>query len=67
MLAIQYDLFEERPSEVDELRMQVKAYKESSDRVRRGIFAKHGDLVKRMMDIEGRMQAIEKGLCQSKL
>jgi hypothetical protein len=66
MLAIQYDLFEERPSEVDELRMQVRAYKESSDRVRKGIFAKHGDLVKRMMDLEGRMQVIEKNICQQK-
>jgi hypothetical protein len=67
MLAIQYDLFEERPSEVDELRVAVKSYKESMDKQRKKQFALIGDITKRMMDVEGRMQAIEKGLCQSGL
>jgi hypothetical protein len=66
MLAIQYDLFEERPSEVEELRIAVQSYKESMDKQRKKQFALIGDITKRMMDVEGRMQAIERGLCHGK-
>lgn len=66
MLAIQYDLFEERPSEVDQLRIAVRSYKESMDKQRKKQFMLLGNMEKRVMDLEGRMQVIEKNICQQK-
>lgn len=64
-LAIQYDFFESKEeSEISSLRKSVSNIKDSSDKVRRALFAKNGDLTKRMLDLEYRLEAIERGLCK---
>jgi len=45
MLAIQYDLFEEK-TELNMLRKEVEAVKRKDDNVRRGLFARYNDLSK---------------------
>ncbi len=66
-LAIQYDFFESKQdSEIAALRKQITEIKTSSDKVRRGLFAKNSDLTKRMLDLEYRLENIERGLCLGK-
>ncbi len=64
---IQYDLFKPIPTreELWELDMMSKtnAIKESSDKVRKKLFAENGVLKKRVDDLECRMQVIEKNIC----
>jgi hypothetical protein len=64
MNAIQLDFLRSAEEcEIIELRRQIAAIHESTGKVRRGIFAKHGELMKRQMELEGRLQHIERGLC----
>ena len=58
-------LFEE-PLDV-KVKNELKKLKDSNDRSRKAQFAKIGDVRKRCDDLEQRLQAIERGLCQSAL
>jgi hypothetical protein len=63
-LAIQYDFFEDpRDSEISVLRKQMTEVKSSSDKVRKAMFARNGELTKRMLELEYRLEAIERGIC----
>lgn len=63
-LAVQYDFFEDRKdSEITALRKEMNSVKNSADKVRRALFAKNAELTKRMLDLEYRLEVIEKGLC----
>jgi hypothetical protein len=42
------------------------ATKISSDKVRKGLFARHGELAKMYMDIHSRLEVIERNICQFK-
>ena len=63
---IQYDLFEEKPTEVDELRIELAAVRLSSDKVRKAMFARHGELVKLYLEANQRLEIIERNICQKK-
>ena len=70
-LVYQLDLFE--PQETSELRFRMNniekesgKIKKTNDNVRKGMFARHGKIEKRMMELESRLEIIEKGLCQTK-
>ncbi len=63
-LAVQYDFFQSKEeSEISALRKQMAEVKASADKVRRGLFAKNSELTKRLIDLEYRLEAIERGLC----
>lgn len=64
-LAIQYDFFEtKQDSEIASLRKQMTEVKDSSNKVRKAMFARNGELTKRMLELEYRLENIERGLCQ---
>jgi hypothetical protein len=64
MLPIQYDFFEsEEESEMSTMKKLIENVKNSSDNVRKGIFARHGELYKLFMDVDQRLKIIEKHLC----
>ena len=48
MANIQYDLFQET-TDVDVLKAELKANKDTIDNVRRGLFARHNDMFKLLM------------------
>ena len=52
---IQLDLFHEF-NEVDILREEIRQVKESSDKVRKGIFARHGQLFKLYMELSDKLE-----------
>jgi hypothetical protein len=65
-LAIQYDFFKtEEESELEALRKRVEEIDASSHRVRKGIYARHGELFKIINDLEDRLKIIERNLCKN--
>ena len=65
---IQLDLFQvsDNPyeKEINEIREIALDTKKSSDKVRKGLFARHGELAKMYMEIHLRLEVIEKNLCK---
>lgn len=67
MYAIQLDLFKsDSECEIDALRIEMKAIKQSTEKVRKALFARNGELTKRILELEDRIQHIERGLCYGK-
>jgi hypothetical protein len=56
-------LFEEK-SEMDFLKNGFKEVKESNDKVRKSIFARHADLARKYIELHERMQILERNICQ---
>lgn len=50
--------------ELQDVRNKADKTKESADKVRRGMFARHNVLDKRMNELETRLSILEKNLCQ---
>jgi hypothetical protein len=64
MYAIQMDFFKSPiESEMDALRLEMHAVKTSADKVRKSLYARNGELTKRMLELEDRLNNIERGLC----
>lgn len=59
---IQLELFEQ--DEITILRHKFNDLRDSTDRVRKGQFAKLGDLQKKYDDLLNRMEILERNLCQ---
>lgn len=63
---IQFDLFKTREeSELASLRKYCDEVSESANKVRKSLFARNGELNKRMLDLETRMHIIEVNLCKN--
>ena len=45
-IAIQYDLFQDLPTETEILKKEIEVLRESQDRQRKSLFAKHAELMK---------------------
>ena len=56
----------EEESEIESLRKEIAAVKTSSDKVRRSLFARNGELAKIVIDLQERLMIIERNLCQKK-
>ncbi len=61
---IQYDLFKPLPTEVEVCRMEVAYVKDSCDKVRKKLFAEHGNIKKRCFDLEYRLEILESNICK---
>ena len=61
---IQYELFEPRLTEVEELKLELRAVRESCDKVRKSLFAKNGELAKKMVDVSSRLDVLERNICK---
>ena len=63
---IQFDLFEDRPSEIELLRADIAAIGESANKVRKKLFCENNALKKQVYDLSVRLEIIERNLCQKK-
>ena len=63
---IQLDFFQEK-TETDVLRDQVQDLRKSQDKLRKALFARHGELGKKYIEIHDRMDVIERHICQRKI
>lgn len=64
-MQIQLDFFEEK-TEIDLLRDEVKELRLSNEKVRKKLFAAHGELAKKYIDLHNRMQILEANICKGK-
>ena len=63
MQIVQLDFFENK-SEEDLLREEMQKVKESNEKVRKALFARHGELAKMYMELNIRMEHIERHICK---
>lgn len=63
---IQLDFFEPH-NELDLVRSDIKSIKESSNKVRKSMFARHNELAKLLIDINERLEILERNICQNKI
>lgn len=62
--AIQYNFFEKKEeSEFKAIEARVDAIDSSCHKIRRGIFAKHTELAKKFLDLENRLEILERHIC----
>lgn len=59
---IQYDLFDPRPTEMSTLKMEMESLKASQDNVRKGLFARHNEMMKLIMQLDKELSAVRNQL-----
>lgn len=65
MQCIQYDFFKSKEDcEIEALLKKMDELEMSMGKVRRGLFAKHSELFKKMNDISERLEVIERHICK---
>lgn len=63
----QLDFFETKEqSLIKEIRQHFELVKESSNNVRKGIFARHNEILKKINDVSNRLELLEKHICLNK-
>ncbi len=62
-MAAQLEFFELEQSEIDCIKSEVKGVKESNDKVRKSMFARHGELTRKYMELHERLQILERNIC----
>jgi len=60
----QLDFFQAEISEIDEVKKEVKGVKESNEKVRKSMFARHGELARKYTELHERLQILERHICQ---
>lgn len=55
----------EEKSELASLREEVQHVKGSNDKVRKSMFARHGELARKYTELQERLQIIERNICRS--
>jgi len=65
MNPLQLDFFDETSTDLEKLVRRFDEVEKSSSKVRRGIFAKHSDLAKKYMELNQRLEIIERNICNS--
>ena len=63
-MTCQLEFFTEEVSELDFLKNYVEDVKQSSDKVRKSMFARHGELARKYMELHDRLQIIERNICR---
>lgn len=62
---IQLDLFQD--IDISSLKEQVKSLKESNEKVRKSLFAKHGELSKNYLLLLSRLENLESRICKNQM
>jgi hypothetical protein len=57
--------FLKEESEIKALQDRIELVKESNDKVRRGLFARHGELAKMYLELKNDLEIIKQNLCKS--
>lgn len=59
----QLNFLEEEKTDLDLIKEEMQEVRKSSDKVRKGIYAKHTELARKYIELHDRMQIIEKNIC----
>lgn len=49
------------------MKEEIRKLKESNERVRKSLFAKHGELAKNYLDVLQRLEILERNICTGKI
>lgn len=60
---IQLDFFQEH-DEVSVLKNELEKVRASSEKVRKALFARHGELAKNYLDLLQRLEVLERNICR---
>ena len=60
----QLDFLEEEKSEIEILKNEIVVVRDSNEKVRKSMFARHAELAKKHMELHERMQIIERNICR---
>ena len=63
---VQLEIFHEM-TEMDMLREEVRLLRASNEKVRKSLYARHGELAKKYMDIHNRLQILEHYICRNRI
>ena len=64
MNILQLDMFKSiEECEIDDLRKAIKDMKSSQEKVRKKLFAENGKLTKNIMDLNSRLEILERHIC----
>lgn len=66
MNIIQYDLFDEPGNEYDAIKRSVDEVKFSCEKTRKGMFVRHNELSRLYVELNHRLDIIEKNICRYK-
>jgi hypothetical protein len=65
MSVVQLEFFKSvEECELDHLRETIETVKQSSDKVRRGMYAKLNEIAKENVDLKARLEIIERNICR---
>jgi len=62
----QLDFFLGEKSELEYLKDDFKEVRQSNDKVRKSLFARHAELARMYLDLVQRMEIIERNICKEK-
>lgn len=63
-MSIQLDFFQEK-SEIEILEDRIRDLEKSQDKQRKSLFARHGELFKKYIEISDRLEILEINICKS--
>ena len=63
-MVYQLDFLAEEFSELDAFEAELRKVKESNDKVRKSLFAKHADLARKYVELHERLQILERNICR---
>lgn len=63
-MALQLDFLEDDKSDLDYLRDEVEEIRESTNKVRKGLFVRNAELTKKCLELQQRLEIIERHICQ---
>jgi hypothetical protein len=61
---MQLDLFEKK-TEVDCLKEEIRYLRNSQEKTRRSLYARHGELAKKYLELHTRLSILERNICKS--
>lgn len=62
-MALQLEFFDGKKDDLDYIRDDVKCVRESSDKVRKSLFARHAELTRKYLELHDRLDVIERNIC----
>lgn len=62
-MQIQLDFFEEK-NDFELIQEEVKSLRLSNEKVRKSLFARHGELAKKYIELHNRLQILESRICK---
>jgi hypothetical protein len=64
-MPIQLDLFKEQ-DDIELYREEIRSLTKSQDKLRKAMFARHGELSKKYLELNDRFEVLERVLCKGK-